>query len=61
MKYDLDEVERAFRKYWALGAVGEDWDAWCDSCFTEDVTYEGARRVTLVFAGNLLVGVVDAR
>jgi hypothetical protein len=28
---------------------------------TEDVTYEGARRVTLVFAGNLLVGVVDAR
>jgi hypothetical protein len=28
---------------------------------TDDVTYEGARRVTLVFAGNLLVGVVDAR
>ncbi len=34
-----DEVEAAFRNYWALGAVGEDWDAWCDECFTEDVTY----------------------
>ena len=34
-----DEVEAAFRNYWQLGAVGEDWDAWCDECFTEDVTY----------------------
>ena len=34
-----DEVEAAFRNYWELGAVGEDWDAWCDQCFTEDVTY----------------------
>ena len=39
MTFDRDEVEAAFRTYWALGAVGEDWDAWCDECFTEDVTY----------------------
>ena len=39
MAYDKDEVERAFQNYWQLGAVGEDWDAWCDECFTEDVTY----------------------
>ncbi len=39
MTFDRDEVEAAFRNYWALGAVGEDWDAWCDECFTEDVTY----------------------
>jgi hypothetical protein len=39
MTFDRDEVEAAFRTYWELGAVGEDWDAWCDSCFTEDVTY----------------------
>jgi hypothetical protein len=38
-KFDRDEVEAAFRKYWELGAVGEDWDAWCDECFTDDVTY----------------------
>jgi hypothetical protein len=37
--YDRDEVEAAFRNYWRLGAVGEDWDAWCDECFTTDVTY----------------------
>ena len=39
MTFDRDEVEAAFRTYWQLGAVGEDWDAWCDTCFTEDVTY----------------------
>ncbi len=39
MGYDVEEVERAFRRYWALGAVGEDWDAWCDQCFTDDVNY----------------------
>jgi hypothetical protein len=39
MTFDRDEVEAAFRKYWELGAVGEDWDAWCDECFTADVTY----------------------
>ena len=38
-QFDRDEVEAAFRTYWQLGAVGEDWDAWCDQCFTEDVTY----------------------
>jgi hypothetical protein len=37
--FPLEEVEAAFRKYWELGAVAEDWDAWCDECFTEDVTY----------------------
>ena len=39
MTHDRDEVEAAFRRYWELGAVGEDWDAWCDECFTDDVTY----------------------
>jgi hypothetical protein len=39
MKYDRDEVEAAFRNYWQQGAVGENWDAWCDQCFTDDVTY----------------------
>jgi hypothetical protein len=37
-KYDIDEVEAAFRAYWQAGAVNEDWDAWCE-LFTEDVTY----------------------
>ncbi len=39
MTFDRDEVEAAFRTYWQLGAVDEDWDMWCDTCFTEDVTY----------------------
>ena len=39
MTFDRDELEQAFRQYWQLGAVGENWDAWCDKCFTEDVTY----------------------
>jgi hypothetical protein len=39
MPFTRDEVEAAFRTYWQRGAVGEDWDAWCDECFTEDVTY----------------------
>lgn len=39
MAHDRDEVEAAFQKYWQLGAVGENWDAWCDECFTDDVTY----------------------
>ena len=37
--FDLDDIHAAFRNYWTLGAVGEDWDAWCDTCFTDDVTY----------------------
>ena len=37
--FDVGEVEAAFRNYWQLGAAGEDWDAWCDECFTDDVTY----------------------
>jgi hypothetical protein len=39
MTFDRDDVEAAFRTYWQLGAVNEDWDVWCDTCFTEDVTY----------------------
>ena len=39
MSFERDEVERSFRNYWQLGAVGEKWDEWCDRCFTEDVTY----------------------
>jgi hypothetical protein len=39
MTFDVEEVENAFQQYWRLGAVGEDWDAWCDTCFTDDVTY----------------------
>src|SRR5262245_46089139 len=39
MGFDRAEVQAAFEKYWQLGAVGEDWDAWCDECFTDDVTY----------------------
>jgi hypothetical protein len=39
MSWDRPEVEQAFRQYWQLGAVGENWDAWCDQCFTDDVTY----------------------
>ena len=37
--FDLEEVEAAFRNYWQLGAAGEDWDTWCDQCFTAVVTY----------------------
>ena len=36
--YPVEEVEAAFRRYWQTGAVGEDWDAWCD-LFTEDAVY----------------------
>jgi hypothetical protein len=36
--YPRDELEEAFRTYWRVGAVGEDWNAWCD-LFTEDVLY----------------------
>jgi hypothetical protein len=39
MTHDRDEVEQAFRRYWRLGAVEENWDAWCDECFTADVDY----------------------
>src|SRR2546425_1087536 len=33
-----DEVEEAFRHYWQVGAVGEDWKAWA-ALFTDDATY----------------------
>ncbi len=37
-RYDREELEQAFRRYWQTGAVGEDWDAWAD-LFTEDARY----------------------
>ena len=37
-RFTRDEIEAAFRYYWACGAIAEDWDAWVE-CFTEDVTY----------------------
>ena len=37
-KWSREELEQAFRTYWRTGAVGEDWNAWCD-LFTEDATY----------------------
>ena len=37
-KFTRDELEQAFRVYWRTGAVGEDWNAWCD-LFTEDALY----------------------
>jgi len=37
-KFTRDELEQAFRTYWRTGAVGEDWNAWCD-LFTEDASY----------------------
>ncbi|MDZ4828071.1 MAG: nuclear transport factor 2 family protein [Actinomycetota bacterium] len=39
MTYTRDEIEAAFQKYWRMGAVDENWDAWCDECLTDDVTY----------------------
>ena len=36
--HSRDEVEDAFRNYWRIGAVGEDWNAWAD-LFTEDAVY----------------------
>jgi hypothetical protein len=36
--YSHDDLERAFRRYWQTGAVGEDWEAWPD-LFTEDAEY----------------------
>ena len=37
-EFEHDEIERAFRRFWQTGAVGEDWDAWAD-LFTEDASY----------------------
>lgn len=33
-----EEVEAAFRRYWTIGALNEDWERWPD-IFTEDVLY----------------------
>ena len=37
--FDRNDVEAAFRRYWQVGAVGEDWEAWVTECFTPDVDY----------------------
>ncbi len=39
MTFDLEEVEREFRRYWRVGLVDEDWPAWCQ-LFTDDVVYD---------------------
>jgi hypothetical protein len=36
--YERDEVESAFRNYWMVGPVNEDWAAWA-SLFTDDAVY----------------------
>ena len=38
MAHSRDEVEEAFRRYWQVGAVGEDWEAWA-GLFTDDARY----------------------
>lgn len=38
VQVDRDEVDAAFRHFWQVGCVGEDWDAWVE-CFTPDVDY----------------------
>lgn len=37
--FDTDEVENAFRRYWSVGAVREDWGGFADM-FTEDAQYK---------------------
>ncbi|MCA9531455.1 MAG: nuclear transport factor 2 family protein [Myxococcales bacterium] len=37
--FSLEEVERAFQRFWRTGMVREDWDGWVD-LFVEDVVYE---------------------
>jgi hypothetical protein len=36
--FSLDEIENEFRRYWQLGNVREDWNAWAD-LFTDNVVY----------------------
>jgi hypothetical protein len=36
--FDVEELETAFRHYWHVGMIREDWNGWCD-LFTEDVDY----------------------
>lgn len=37
-KYAREELEREFRRYIEIGAVGEDWEAWAN-LFSEDCVY----------------------
>ncbi len=36
--FDIEEIETAFRRFWDIGMICEDWNAWAD-LFTEDVVY----------------------
>lgn len=38
-RFDLEEIEEAFRHFWYTGMIREDWNAWAD-LFTEDVVYD---------------------
>lgn len=38
-RFDLKEIEEAFRHFWQTGMIREDWVAWTE-LFTEDVVYE---------------------
>jgi hypothetical protein len=37
-RYDREELEQAFQRYWQTGAVGEDWAGFAD-LFTPDALY----------------------
>lgn len=38
-RFDVQEVEDAFRHFWHTGMIREDWNAWAD-LFTDDVVYD---------------------
>lgn len=37
--FPIEEVEAEFRRYWQVGMILEDWNAWCD-LFVDDVQYD---------------------
>ena len=39
MSHTRQEVEQAFRRYWTIGAIEEQWEDWVRGCFTDDVLY----------------------
>ncbi|KJE21831.1 hypothetical protein FF36_03884 [Frankia torreyi] len=40
MSHSREEVEAAFKNYYLLGPVAEDWKRWAHECFTEDAWYK---------------------
>jgi len=38
-RFPSGEIEAAFVHYWRCGVIAEDWDAWVDECFTDNVVY----------------------